>query len=118
MEKKKDFKKSYECCLNLEGEKERLEKLKKDYANLYKQIQGEIVADCAQWSVEEDRAVVLAHFVAPDNFEELRHQMREIAFDMLQAQNMIDLEEERRRYDRNKNIDDCNKEDELAENED
>lgn len=100
MKKTKDFEPTTsECCLNLEEEKERLEKLKKEFEELYEQSRGKLVVDYAKWDEKEDMAIVCSHQESPDNYDELEHRMREIASDMLNAQNMISWEEERKRYE-------------------
>ena len=100
MEKTKELEQtSAECDLDVEGEKERLEKLKKEFEELYEQSRGKIVVDYAKWDEKEGMAIVCSHPETPDNYDELEHRMREIASDMLHAQNMIGWEEERRRYE-------------------
>lgn len=89
---------SAECGLNVEGEKESLEKLKKEYAKLYDESRGKTVADYAQWDNEKGMAVVCVHTEKPDDCEEIEHELRSLASDILHIQNELANNEEIERY--------------------
>ena len=99
MEKTKDLEPaSAECGLDVEGEKEHFEKLKKEYAKLYDESRGKTVADYAQWDNEKGMAVVCVHTEKPDDCEEREHDLRSLASDILQIQNELANHEEIERY--------------------
>lgn len=99
MEKTKDIEPdSSECGLNVEGEKEHLEKLKKKYAKLYDESRGKTVVDYAQWDNDMGMAVVCVHTEKPDDREESEHELRSIASDILHIQNELANHEEIERY--------------------
>ena len=89
---------SAECGLDVEGEKEHLEKLKKEYAKLYDGIRGKTVVDYAQWDNEKGMAVVCVHTEKPDDCEESEHELRSLASDILHIQNELANNEEIERY--------------------
>lgn len=99
MEKTKDLEPAIaECGLNVEGEKESLKKLKKEYAKLYDESRGKTVADYAQWDNEMGMAVVCVHTEKPDDCEESEHELRSLASDILHIQNELANHEEIERY--------------------
>ena len=99
MEKTKDLEATNaECGLNVEGEKESLEKLKKEYAKLYDESRGKTVADYAQWDNEKGMAVVCVHTEKPDDCEEREHKLRSLASDILHIQNELANHEDIERY--------------------
>lgn len=104
MEKYMEAPTSVACGIDVDNEAKRLEKLKKEFEELYEQSRGKLVVDYAKWDEKEGMAMVCSHPETPDNYDELEHRMMEIASDMLHAQNMIGFEEERRRYEWKKKI--------------
>lgn len=99
VEKTKDLEPtSSESGLDVEGEKEHLEKLKKEYAKLYDESRGKTIADYAQWDSQNGMAVVCVHTENPDDCEEIEHELRSLASDILQAQNTIAREKEIKRH--------------------
>ena len=99
MEKTKDIEPdSAECGLDVDGEKESLEKLKKEYAKLYDESRGKTVVDYAQWDNEKGMAVVCVHTEKPDDCEESEFQLRSIAYQILFIQNELANHEDIERY--------------------
>lgn len=99
MEKTKDLEPtSAECGLNVEGEKESLKKLKKEYAKLYDESRGKTVADYAQWDSEKGMAMVCVHTEKPDDCEETEFQLRSLAYQILFIQNELANHEDIERY--------------------
>ena len=99
MRKPKDLEPtSAECGLDVEGEKESLEKLKKKYAKLYDDSRGKTVVDYAQWDNEKGMAVVCVHTEKPDDCEESEHELRSLASDILHIQNELANNDEIERY--------------------
>lgn len=89
---------SAECGLNVEGEKESLEKLKKEYAKLYDESRGKTVVDYAQWDNEKGMAVVCVHTEKPDDCEESDFRLRSLAYQILFIQNELANHEDIERY--------------------
>lgn len=87
-----------DCGVNIEGEKEHLEKLKKKYAKLCDEIRGKTVADYAQWDNDIGMAVVCVHTEKPDDCEEIKHELRSLASDILHIQNELANYEEIEQY--------------------
>lgn len=99
MEKTNDLEPtSAECVLDVEGEKESLKKLKKEYAKLYDESRGKTVADYAQWDNEMGMAVVCVHTEKPDDCEETEFQLRSLAYQILFIQNELANHEDIERY--------------------
>lgn len=97
-ETKSDEPISAECGLDVEGEKESLKKLKKEFAKLYKESQGRIVVDYAQWNNEKGRAEVSYHWELPDDLDEYEYKMRSLAYQILFIQNELANHEDIERY--------------------
>ena len=99
MKKTKDIEpNSSKSGLDVEGEKEHLEKLKKKYEKLYDESRGKTVVDYAQWDNEKGMAVVCVHTEKPDYCEESEHELRSLASDILHIQNELANNEEIERY--------------------
>ena len=76
-----------------------LKQLKKRYKELYYKDRGEIAVDGAFWHHDDNEAKVDYRKLLPEEHDDYEHEMKMLAFEMLDVQNAIARQKEIDRYD-------------------
>lgn len=85
--------------IDIDSEAKHLEQLKKRYKELYYKDRGEIAVDGAFWHHDDNEAKVDYRKLLPEEHDEYEHEMKMLAFEMLDVQNAIARQNEIDRYD-------------------
>lgn len=85
--------------IDIDAEEKHLEQLKKRYKELYYKDRGEIAVDGAFWHHDDNEAKVDYRKLLPEEHDEYEHEMKMLAFEMLDVQNAIARQNEIDRYD-------------------
>lgn len=85
--------------IDIDAEAKHLEQLKKRYKELYYKDRGEIAVDGAFWHHDDNEAKVDYRKLLPEEHDEYEHEMKMLAFEMLDVQNAIARQNEIDRYD-------------------
>ena len=84
--------------IDIDSEEKHLEQLKKRYKELYYKDRGEIAVDGAFWHHDDNEAKVDYRKLLPEEHDDYEHEMKMLAFEMLDVQNAIARQNEIDRY--------------------
>ena len=84
--------------IDIDAEEKHLEQLKKRYKELYYKDRGEIAVDGAFWHHDDNEAKVDYRKLLPEEHDDYEHEMKMLAFEMLDVQNAIARQNEIDRY--------------------
>lgn len=84
--------------IDIDAEAKHLEQLKKRYKELYYKDRGEIAVDGAFWHHDDNEAKVDYRKLLPEEHDDYEHEMKMLAFEMLDVQNAIARQNEIDRY--------------------
>lgn len=88
----------YTSRIDIDAAEKHLEQLKKRYKELYYKDRGEIAVDGAFWHHDDNEAKVDYRKLLPEEHDEYEHEMKMLAFEMLDVQNAIARQNEIDRY--------------------
>ena len=84
--------------IDIDSEEKHLEQLKKRYKELYYKDRGEIAVDGAFWHHDDNEAKVDYRKLLPEEHDNYEHEMKMLAFEMLDVQKAIARQNEIDRY--------------------
>ena len=84
--------------IDIDAKEKHLEQLKKRYKELYYKDRGEIAVDGAFWHHDDNEAKVDYRKLLPEEHDDYEHEMKMLAFEMLDVQNAIARQNEIDRY--------------------